>query len=240
MDDTDDRSDPTTAPDPTEVDPADLKRQLSDIRGAMGLEERYPGQRRLWLLNGIVVAVVALAINLLFAVPPSTRPGWLPDWLFLGVWLAFAVVIGASLLHLASRTPGDSTPATAPDWRVLTGTLLLAFASLFVLASPVIEEAVRNLTLQEESRLTGGFLYGLVIAIAGTGFLFAGNALRAHRIRKRDRWVFYGAGVWMLVYAALMPYSVRLQLYGYGLFGVLFLLYSTAAYVLLGRSSDEQ
>jgi len=42
------------------VDPEELQRQLSDIKGAMGLAEQYPGRARLWLVAGLIIGVAAL------------------------------------------------------------------------------------------------------------------------------------------------------------------------------------
>ena len=233
----DDGGETHTPGDGTEsIDPEELHRQLSAIRGAIGLEERYPGQRRLWVVAGIIVAVTSVLVNLLFAVPPDRYPPWLEAWMFFVAWLLFALVIGGAVLVLASRISTGPTPPTAPDWRVLFGTLVLLFVSLGTLLGPMVETVVPVLSSVDAGRLTGGLAYGLVLAIAGAGFLITGNVLRSYRIRRADRWVFYGAGLWMLGYAAVFTHVTSLQLIGYGLFGILFLLYSIGAYVALGRT----
>lgn len=231
MSDPDERDDADGA-DET-VDPEQLKRQLSDIKGAMGLEERYPGQRRLWLVYGVVIGLASILLELIFIVNPDA-PGMFYFWL----WVTYALVTGLSLMRLASGMPRDIESVTVPDWRVLFGTLVLAFGTSMVQFYPALSAAERALPSEEFAPLEGAFVYSLVISISGIGFLFAGNALRAYRIRKRDRRVFYGAGVWMLVFAALFTSVEWLRPVGYGLFGVCFLAYSLAAYALLGRSAD--
>lgn len=234
MGDTDsNRREPTDASDGTDVDPTQLQRQLSEIKGAMGLEEQYPGQRRLWLVYGIVVGLASLLAEAIFVVSP--------DWsgsAYLGIWVAYALITGFSLMRLASGMPREDAPAAAPDWRVLFGTLVLAFVATVLQAEPVLSAAEAGLADPEFARLEGAFAYSLIISISGIGFLFAGNGLRAYRVRTRDRRVFYAAGVWMLGFAVAFTQIAWLRPFGYAVFGVLFLAYSLGAYVVLGRSDD--
>lgn len=220
-----------------DVDPAELQRQLSEIKGAMGLEERYPGQRRMWPVYGAVMAVLLVALNASFTGYASARlPDWLYFWLFVGTVVAVALV----QWRIASKASTGTASTPGPDFRVLLGTLFLAVLAFVVLTYPSIEVALQHLSQVDGARLEGATVYGAVIAIAGLGFLFTGNGLRAYRIRKRDRYVFYGAGLWMLAYGALMPHYEILGAIGYGLFGVLFFGYSVVAYLVLGRSGDER
>lgn len=217
-----------TDPD-TEVDPEQLQRQLAEIKGAMGLEDRYPGQRTLWLGYGVGVALVSLVTEAIFFVEE------LPSWGYLLVWLAFILLAGGAQWWLVSRTPTGPSPSMAPDWRVLFGTLVLALFALSGLVQPLLPHLETGLSAQDAGILQGAYFFGLAIAVAGVGFLFVGNALRAYRIRKRDRWVFYGAGVWMLVFASWFTQTEFMRLAGYAVFGILFFVYSIAAYVVLGR-----
>lgn len=218
----------------TDVDPEQLRRQLSEIKTAMGLEERYPGQRRLWLVYGVGLGVASVLTEAAFSL---VQRG--PDWFYQSVWLAFTLVTGLALWRLASRTPRGPGPEAAPDWRSVFGTLVLATVSITFLASPVFERLGPVLATREYGLLTGAYFYGLVIAIAGVGFMFVGSVLRTYRIRRRDRWVFYGAGIWMLAFAGAFTYNEFTQMFGYALFGILFFLYSIVAYVALGRSPNE-
>jgi hypothetical protein len=218
----------------SEVDPAQLRRQLSEIKTAMGLEERYPGQRRLWLVYGTGVGVASVLTEVAFVL---VQRG--PGWFYQSVWLAFTLVTGFALWQLASRTPRGPSSEAAPDWRSVFGTLLLATLSVTTLSAPMFEHLEPVLPTREYGLLTGAYFYGLVIAVAGVGFLFVGSVLRTYRIRRRDRWVFYAAGIWMLAFAAAFTQAEFMQVFGYALFGILFFLYSIVAYVALGRSPNE-
>lgn len=217
-----------------DVDPEELQRQLTDIKAGMGLAERYPGQRRLWLVYGIGVGVAILLLQLLFALPVGVLPGWV----YAAFVMAFALVATFGLFRLAAGTVPDQAAGTEHDWRAFFGTMVLAVVALAVLVEPSVSLAVSDLDELAANRLSGATAYGLIVAVAGVGFLFAGNALRAHRIRRRDRWVFYGAGLWMLTYAALFTQIAPLRSVGYGLFGLLLIGYSAGAYHLLGRDLD--
>jgi hypothetical protein len=221
-------------PDDPTVDPDQLQRQLTEIKGAIGLEDRYPGKRRLWLVYGALVGGACLTMQAVFSVPD------VPGWTITATWASFVVIAGVVQWRLAAGTPNESVRA-APGWPALLGTLALAFVSLASLAGPLLGTAGRSLGYGtvEYSRLGGSFAFGLVVVFVGLGLLFAGNALRAYRIRRRDRWVFYGAGVWMLVYAGAMTHVVLLRTLGYGLFGLLFALYAVGAYLFLGRSTAD-
>ena len=217
-----------------DVDPDQLRRQLSEIKTAMGLEERYPGQRRQWLVYGAGLGAASILTEAAFSL---VQRG--PGWFYQSVWLAFTIVTGLALWRLASRTPRGPGSEAAPGWRSVFGTLLLATASVTTLSSPLFEHLQPVMSTREYGLLTGAYFYGLVIAVAGVGFLFVGTVLRTYRIRRRDRWVFYGAGIWMLAFAAGFTYTEFMQVFGYALFGILFFLYSIVAYVVLGRSPNE-
>jgi hypothetical protein len=126
-----------------------------------------------------------------------------------------------------------------PSWRVFFGTLVIAAVLLGLQSGPLLMAASESLSQSAFAPLNGAWAYSLVISVAGIGFLFAGNTLRAYRVRRKDRWVFYGAGVWMLVYAVAFTNVVSLRRIGYGLFGVLFALYAVVAYLVLGQATDE-
>lgn len=218
-----------------EPDPEELQRQLADIKGAMGLVERYPGRRKLWLVYGVGIGVAIVLLQLLFALPG----GILPNWAYQAFVLGFALIATLGLFRLAAGMLPDEATGPGLDWRVFFGTLLLALGALVLLIEPAVSTVLRTLDARAASRLSGATAYGLVVAVAGTGFLFAGNALRAHSIRRRDRWVFYGAGLWMLAYAALFTQVHLLRAVGYGVFGCLLVAYSVGAYVILGRGTDD-
>jgi len=224
----------TADPDPEDVDPRELRRQLAEIKGAMGLAEHYPGKRRGWLVYGVGVGLVIIALQATFFLPRGTLPGWL-----FGLFVpGFGLVVAVGLFRLAASTTPDDAPAAGLDWRVLVGSLLATALALLALLEAPVRLAATSLSTTAASRLSGAVALGAVVAVAGLGFLFVGNVLRVYRIRARDRRVFYGAGLWMLAYAAAFAQVEVLRAVGYGLFGVLLIAYSVGAYLYLGRDGD--
>lgn len=210
-------------------DPDDLERQLAAIKGAMDLEDRYPGQRRLWLGYGVAVALASVVTQVLFVVEE------LPAWGYTLVWAGLILVIGAAQWWLASRTATGPEPGIAPDWRVVFGTLVLGLVSLSALVDPLFPYLWAAESETTAGIMQGAYFFGLAVVLAGMGFMFTGTALAAYRIRRRDRWVFYGAGLWMLAFATTLTQSWFMRRTGYAVFGILFFVYSIAAYVVLGR-----
>ncbi|WP_436907036.1 hypothetical protein [Halosimplex marinum] len=205
-----------------EVDTDDLKRQLSEIKGAMGLAERYPGRARLWLLAGFVVGGAALLAQATFFL--YERLGGAE---YTAVWFGFVAVAGVATWWMASRLPSATAPETAPSWRAVFGSL----AVFLVAATGVAGEAARQVGGLDRALL----YFGLVIATVGLGLLLTGAVLSAYRVRRRDRLVFYVGGAWILVYASWLPYVQVLRWVGVGLFGILFVVYAIGAYVYLTR-----
>lgn len=205
------------------VDPEDLQRQLSEIKGAMGLAEQYPGRARLWLVAGLLVGVAALLVQVTFFFYET-----LGATAYAAVWGVFAVVAVAALWLMASRLPQRDAPATAPSWRALYGSLAVFLAGATSVAGRVAEQV-------------GGLdrallFFGLLIATVGLALLLTGAVLSAYRVRRRDRLVFYAGGGWVLAYAASVPYVELLRYVGVGGFGILFIAYAIAAYVYLTRA----
>lgn len=212
----------------TDVDPAELQAQLQRIKGAMGIEDRYPGQRRLWLVYGVVVAVAAIATEVVFA---STR---LSEVGYVAVWAVLVLVAGVAQWRITSGTTA-ARPPNAPPLKHVLGALLGTFLALILMSGGLLPYLTRG---QETGIVQGAYYFGLLVAVAGLGFLLVGTVLRAYYIRRRDRLVFHAAGAWMLVFAALVTQFEFLRLFGYALFGLLFFLHSIVAYVLLGRSAE--
>lgn len=211
-----------------DVDPAELHAQLQQIKGAMGLEDRYPGQRRLWLIYGVLVAVAGIVTESIFAIQR------LPESGYILVWAALAIVAGVATWRITAGT-ASRRPANAPPLGRVLGALLLTFLVLVVMSGAVVVELPDT---EAAGLLQGAYYFGLVVALAGLGFLIVGTILRAYYIRRRDRLVFQIAGVWMLVFAAFLTQYEFLQIFGYAIFGVLFLVHSIAAYVVLGGGAE--
>ncbi|WP_123537235.1 NAD(P)(+) transhydrogenase (Re/Si-specific) subunit beta [Halosimplex salinum] len=206
-----------------DVDPEELQRQLSEIKGAMGLAEQYPGRARLWLFAGLLIGVAALLVQVTFFYYEA-----LGDTEYTAVWLGFVAVAGVATWWMSSRVPRAAVPETAPSWRAVFGSL----AAFLVAAAGVVGEAATQVGGLDRALV----YFGLVIATVGLGLLVTGAVLSSYRVRRRDRLVFYAGGVWVLVYASVLPYPQILRWVGVGLFGVLFIVYAIVAYVYLTRA----
>lgn len=207
--------------DASDVDPAELRDDLDQIKRAMGIEERYPGQGTVWLLYAGLVGGFSFALQVLFLFS-------LPEWAYSLTWLVFVVLSGGSVWFVARRT-GRQGRAAAPDlWVIPAGLGLLLVVLSTISASLGALDGLSGVVV-------GAYYFAIAIALAGLGFLLVGNALKAHGIRRRDRWVFYAGGVWMLAFAAVFPHWEPLLYSGYGVFGTLSIVHAVASYVVLTR-----
>jgi hypothetical protein len=203
----------------SDVDPAELRRHLSDIKGAMGLDERYPGQRRMWLVYGVVIGGVSILTNATFVIE-------LPNAGYILAWFGMVAVVGLAQWKLVSGAASER-PTTGPNWWVLVGSLAVGLIGLWIALGDVIATSTAGAA-------RGAQYFSHVLIFLGLGFLLTGNLLRTVRIRRRDRIPFYVGGVWMLVLASLLPHVEVLQYWGYAVFGVLFLGQALASYALTG------
>lgn len=206
-----------------DVDPAELEAQLSQIKGAMGLTEQYPGRARLWLYAGLLIGVAAILVQVTFFFYER-----LGATAYTAIWGGFCVVAVATLWLMSARLPQRETPASAPSWRVIYGSL----AVFLFAATGVAGDVARQVPGLDRALL----FFGLVLATVGLALLVTGAVLASYRVRRRDRLVFYLGGAWVLVLASWLPYVDILRYVGVGLFGLCFVVYSIAAYVYLSRS----
>lgn len=197
-----------------DVDRRELQEQLARIKGAMGLEERYPGQRQMWLVYGVAVGGVSVLTNVVFALE-------LPNAAYIALWFVVVGVVAFAQWRLVS---GSSGAAGEPSWRVLIGALGLGLVALWLSVGDLI-------ATNTEGAIRGAHYFSHALIFLGIGFLIAGTVLRAERIRRRDRIPFYVGGIWILALAGFVPHHRFLQLGGYAVFGVAFLLHAVASYL---------
>lgn len=217
MTDNVDRTDEPPADGEPDVDA--LRDDLEQIKSAMAIEERYPGQRRLWLVHGVVVGAAGVLTNVLFVRP------W-PQYVYILVWLAVFVLVGYTQWQTTARAGADvRDPDPKPSWTVVFGTLVAGLLVIATVVEPVLADV--------ESVLRGAFFFSLAFTVLGMGYLLAGTILRAYRIRAIDRYPFYVNGAWILLFAAAMPFVEWLQYVGYAAFGILFCLHGAGTYYLL-------
>ena len=203
-----------------DVDPTELQRDLDRIKDAMGIADRYESAPEQWLGFG---AVVALGCALCQYVVLERLPG---IW-FLVVWLGLFGGFGALLYWRYggySWAPGEGTPNV--------GFLILVvyagtFAVQFV-AAPFLPE-LRYLA-------ETAFVLALVLVMLGLGYLVAGETLKAHRIRTRDRRAFQVGGVLMIALGIAIANVEPLHEWGFAAYGGTYLVYAVASYWVLTGS----
>lgn len=198
------------------VDPDALREDLDAIKSAMGLEQRYPGQARMWLVYGATIGLAAILTNVAFAFE-------LPNAGYVGIWFALVAVVIAAQWRLVSRTSAGVAPGV--DWRQLFAAMVVALLALWTSVGDVIDRAAGGAE-------QGAHYFSHVLIFLGLAFLVVGIVLGAERIEVRDRLPFYAGGGWMLLLAAFMPHARFLQLGGWAVFGALFAIHSVAAYLV--------
>ncbi|ELY61913.1 hypothetical protein [Natronolimnohabitans innermongolicus] len=217
MTDNVDRTDESTTDGEPDVDA--LRTDLEQIKSAMAIEDRYPGQRRLWLVHGIIVGFAGVLTNVMFVYP------W-PEFVYILVWTAVFVLIGYTQWQTSVRTATTvDDPEPKPSWTVVFGTLVAGLFVLTAIVDPIFADV--------ESVLQGAFFFSVAFTVLGMGYLLAGTILHAYRIRASDRYPFYVNGIWILAFAFVMPFVEWLQYVGYALFGILFFLHGAVTYYLL-------
>lgn len=199
-----------------EVDVESLGEDIDAIKEAMGIEDRYPGQARMWLVYGIAIGMAAIGTNVSFAVGA-------PAGAYLTLWLLMTGIIFAAQYFLVSRV-SEGSPMRI-NWRYLFGSFVVGYLALLTSVGDVVAS-------NTEGALRGIHFFSHLVIFLGLVFLITGVALGAERVRLRDRLPFYVGGLWMLVFAAFLPYIPELYLSGWAVFGVLFVAHSVGAYIL--------
>jgi hypothetical protein len=207
-----------------DVDPAELEAQLSHIKEAMGLQERYEGITAQWLLFGVLVAVAA-------AVSQYVHLEGLPGYWHAVVWVG--LLFGGGFVGMWYLLDGEE----GPEFGAADGkpSLWLIFVAAYAVVFPI--QAVVAPHLADLPDDTGSMLtLSLILVLVGLAYLLMGNALRAYYIRARDRWAFYVGGVLLTALAVAIQYVEVLQTWGYAAFGGLYLVYALATYAVLTRT----
>jgi uncharacterized membrane protein len=201
----------------SDVDPAELQDQLDQIKTAMDIDERYPGQRRMWLVYGVTIGLAAIVTNVSFVVE-------MPNSAYVLLWFGMAaLIVGAQWRLVSQSRPEVATGGV--DWRVIGVGFVAALLALWTAVAELIGQ-------HTVGALRGAHFFSHVVLFMGLGFLVAGAVLKAERIRRRDRAPFYLSGFWMLVLASLLPHVELLQYWGYAVFGVVFLTHAVGTYLL--------
>lgn len=202
-----------------DVDAESLQEELRLIQDAMGIGERYPSRLRDWLVFGVLVAVAS-------GISQYVHLQALPSYWHPVVW--FLIMGGGGLLAVRWGEGHLVTTDTKPSIPLQFLAAFVAYLPMLVIVSPLAD----GMGYRQESML----VLGLVLVLLGIAYLGVGNALRAYRIRRRDRFAFYLGGLGMMALGGLMPHSPFLVEWGYATFGALYLVYALLAYAVLAQS----
>lgn len=203
-----------------DVDPADLQRDLDRIKDAMGIAERDESAPEQWLLFGVVVALGSLLSQ--FVVLERLPGVW-----FLVIWFGLFGAFGVVLywrFEGYSWTPGDEEPN-------------IGYLILIVYAGTFAVQFVAGPFLPELGYLAEtAFVLGLVLVMLGIAYLVAGEALKAYRIRDRDRRAFQVGGVLMIAVGIAITNVEPLREWGFAAYGGTYVVYAVASYRVLTNS----
>lgn len=202
-----------------DVEAADLQRDIDRIKDAMGIAERYENAPVQWLLFGVVVALGCALSQ--FVVLERLSGLW-----FLAIWFGLFGAFGAVLYWRfdgRSWGPGGDTPNVG--FQILV--VYVASFALQAVAAPFLP------TLEYLAETA--YVLGLVLVMLGVAYLVAGETLKAHRIRDRDRYAFHVGGVLLVGLGVAVPNLEPLHEWGFAAFGATYLAYATATYWVLTR-----
>lgn len=210
-----------TADDP---DAAALRRDLEQIKDAMGLQERYPSGFRAWLIYGLLVPLAALGSQ---AVVLYDLPGW-------GHWVAWGGFLGAGGLYLWITGTPDGDGARGAGKPNIGMQYLAIFGYAVVVLLVVSPQFPGGGTLAGQATV-----FAIFVGATGAAYLVVASSLEAYFITQFDRRVLAGGGLWMLALAVAIAWIEPLHTWGYAVFGVAYFVYAMAAYVALRRRTVE-
>jgi len=204
-----------------EPDVEELQEELSQIKEAMGIADRYEGITSQWLLFGVLVALAA-------GISQYVMLEGLPGYWHAVVWIA--LLFGGGAVGMWWLRPGDGWQTLSP--RSDRPGLFFVFGAAYLTIVPleiVVVGFVGDLTEPTQTLLT----LSLVLVMIGLAYLMMGNALRAYRIRNRDRYAFHVGGLLLIGLGTAIPFVEVLQTWAYAVFGGLYLVYALATYAVL-------
>jgi len=200
--------------DGADVDPEQLRTQLSQIQEAMGLTERYRSAVDQWLIFGVLVALASVVSQYVYTAE-------LNGFWYAVVWIG-GVGGGSALL---SRLR-DSSAGTATDGKPDVNVILFAVYFAFLPILWIVDYYAPDLTYAENSLLT----LSVIAVLLGVAYLVVGNVLKAYYIRAEDRYAFYVGGIVLVALGPVLPAFELTRTYPYVVFGGVYLAYSVAAY----------
>jgi len=204
-----------------ELNVEELRAELETIKDAMGIQERYPSQFRLWLVYGLLVALASLGSQLVVLLE-------LPWW---GHWLSWGSLMALGGAYQAVGVddyPEGGSAGAKPDIPMVYLFVFAYAVTVLTLIAPLFDGA--------SDVVASSTIFAVFVGAVGLAYLVAGNVLKAYYIRKRDRQTFYVGGVWMLLLAGVIPHVGVLRTWGYAAFGIAFGVHAVGSYVVLARA----
>jgi hypothetical protein len=204
----------------TEMDVEALRGELDQIKDAMGLEERYEGASKQWLLFGALVPVAAALSQYVHLQELSGLYHGL-------IW--FGVLGGGSFVgnYFIDDPTIDRATDNKPRVLVVFAATLLAFVPIqLVFADALDAMAYRPRSVR---------ILALILVLLGVVYIVFGETLRAYYIRRRDRYALQVGGVWMILLGAFLPAVPVLETWGFAAFGGCYFVYAIGAYLVLSR-----
>lgn len=206
---------------PGEIDPETLREEVTQIKDAMGLQERYPSQFTFWLVFGALVLIASLGSQLIVL---RNLPGALHSLVWFGLMSG-----GGFYQWWATRNAEGSDSSTSATKPRVWVQFVAVFSMIFVIGLTVGPE------LQTTAAAESILMFSVTVALVGVAYIVVGESLRAYYIRRRDRWAFYLGGVWMLLLAVVMPNVGVLETWGYAVFGVAYATHAVGSYLALSN-----
>jgi len=200
----------------SEIDIDAVQEEVSQIKDAMGLEDRYPSQFYLWLVYGALVGLASGASQFIVL-------NELPGFYHPIAW--FGVIGTAGVVQWLRGGEGDEQPAGVKPNIPLQFGAVFAYYLVIIAATGVLPSA--------GYLVESAVIFGMTVGLVGVGYIVVGSSLTAYYIRKRDRYAFYAGGLWMFGLAVAIPVVPFLRTWGYAVFGGLYVVHSVTAYLLL-------
>lgn len=201
-----------------EIDKESLQAEIGQIKDAMGIHERYPYMTKIWLVEGVLVGILAIGMQFVFR---DEIPAYSLPILLLGL-----IVIEQIIFRRIIQNTEQPSTGSKPSMNILVLAMVLGMFALVIGLDPLIDHSTVDETVASAV---------LITALSGILYLAIGNMLTAYSIRKHDRYAIYIGGLWLFVLAAAITHVPFLQYWAYAALGVSVIVHGIGAYLVLSR-----
>ncbi len=204
-----------------EIDKKALKKEINEIKDAMGLKERYPSRASMWLWVGAFVGIACLLSQIVAFSGASNL--WYPVIWFGGVSIS---QILQKKIRKDRKKEVIKTGTKPSNWIPYLVMLLIAFVVIWNIG-PLFD----GLDQVEITAYTASTIFLMM----GAYYFLMGNQLKAYYIRKKDRNAFYVGGGIFVILSAVVPHFYILQKWMWTIYGIAFLGFSLSTYYVLSK-----